>query len=124
MIRVLVSVFCAWLMICYLFLAFKSWDSVPSWLYYIWDKSFGAGFIMWLCLYKNVKFNDRYVVAPVVIFSFIRLLLDIFSFFTGVTAYNQYRIGVLFLFLTIVFYVLTLSRSNVFHKWLSKLLFN
>ena len=124
MIRVLVSVFCAWLMICYLFLAFKSWDSIPSWLYYIWDKSFGGGFIMWLCLYWNVKSYDRYVVAPVVVFCFLRFLLDVFSAFTGITAANEWRVAALFILLIAVFYVLTLKRSNIFHKWISKLLFN
>ncbi len=124
MIRVLVSVFCAWLMICYLFLAFKSWDSFPSWLYYIWDKSFGCGFVMWLCLYRNVRFHDRYVVAPVVVFCFLRWLLDVFSALTGVTAANEWRVATLFILLTVVFYVLTLKRGNPFDKWLSKLLFN
>ncbi len=124
MVRLLVFLYCAWLMVVYIFFSFKIWDYMPTWLFYMWDKSFGAGFIMWLCLYRNVKANDRYVVAPIVVFSFIRLALDVFSFFTGVTAYNQYRVGVLFLFLTVVFYVLTLNRSNIFHKWISKILFN
>lgn len=123
MIRGVVFVFCAFLMICYVFLSFDSWDSMPSWLYYMWDKSFGGGFMLWICVYRSMKFYDRHIVAPVVIFCFLRWLLDVFGFFTGITASNEWRVAALFILLTIVFYVLTLSRGNIFDKWLSRLLF-
>lgn len=124
LVRIVVTAYCCWLMICYTFLSFKAWDSFPSWLYYLWDKSFGCGFVVWLCLYINVNSIDRKVVAPIVFFSFIRWGLDLFGFISGITAYNEWRIAALFLGLLIVFYVLTLKKSNFADNFLDKHLLN
>lgn len=123
MIKVLIFLYCAWLMVCYNFLTFSAWDSLPNWLYYMWEKSFGVGFVMWLVLYINVK-KERPSLAPVVWFSVLRFGLDVFGFFTGITASSEPRIAVLFLALIAVFYVLTLRKHNICDKWLRKLLFN
>lgn len=124
MLRVLISLYCIGLFVFYMFLSFSSWDSVPNWVYYMWDKSVSAGFFLWLCLYMNVRIDDRKIIAPIVFFSLVRLLFDIVGFFGGPTATNEHRVAILFVILLLVFYVLTLTGSNIFHKWLSKLLFN
>lgn len=72
----------------------------------------------------NVRIDDRKIIAPIVFFSLVRLLFDVGGAFGGPTASNEYRVAILFAFLLVVFYVLTLTGSNIFHKWLSKLLFN
>lgn len=107
-----------------MFLSFSEWHSVPNWVYYMWDKSTGAGFLIWVCLYKSVRFDSRKLIAPVVFFSFIRFLFDVVGFFGGPTASSEYRVAILFVFLVAVFYVLTLTSGNIFDKWLRKLLIN
>lgn len=116
--------YCAGLLIFYVFLSLSEWDSVPNWVYYLWDKSAGCGFLLWICLYKSVRFDNRKIVNPLVWFSILRFLLDVVGFIGGPTAASEPKIAVLFIALVVVFYVLTLRNGAIFDKWLTKVLIN
>ena len=120
MIKISVFVYCAGLFIFYLMGSFSMYDSLPNWLYYLWDKSFGAGFFVWLTLYCNVYKSDRKIIAPIVFFSLIRFIWDIISSLTNVSVNNENVVAVLFILLLVPMYVLTLTKGNFLDKWLSK----
>ena len=93
-----------------------------NWLYYWWEKIFGSGIVVWLVVWFNCSSKDRNIVAPVIFFSFIRIVWDIVSFFFGVHINAPVPIAILFIIMIAICYVLTLSKDNFANKWLTRIL--
>lgn len=68
----------------------RLWD----WAYYLWDKGFAV--LVWYAIYRLSK--ER-VVIPVLVFSILRLIWEIISYFTGVSVNNTRAIAIGFVLL-------------------------
>jgi len=95
-----------------------------NWLYYWWEKIFGAGFVIWLAIYIKCSSRNRVIVAPVLLYSLIRVFWDVISFFVGAHINSPIIIAILFIILLGICYWFTLREGNFADKWLSKILFN
>lgn len=124
MIRVAIAGYCSGLVICYMFLAFGEWDSLPNIAYFIWDKTFGGSLMMWLSLYMVCAATDRKAIAPVLFFSIIRVIWEIVVVTLGIGVNNSTGICILFVILIVVIYVLTLKKTNFLYRFFDRLLLN
>jgi hypothetical protein len=97
-LRVAISLYLTGLLMFYSFAAFEI--TYWSWLYYGWDKLFGCSALLWYVVLIHTK--EKHLVKPVFVFSIIRFLWEIMSYFTGVTVSNEIAIAVLFILLIAV----------------------
>lgn len=120
-LKILIIVYLFFLLFCYTLQFFKHWDDISYGVYYIWDKSFGGGFVSWLCIYLFSKEECKYLLAPVVFFSFIRLSFEVIGFFFDISPDNDYRVALLFI--SLIFFVLCLfvNKDNLLTKSLGRL---
>lgn len=95
--RLAIAGFLLGLLVFYLAATFDTrlWD----WTYYLWDKSFGGGVAVWYAIYALSR--DR-VAIPVLVFSIIRLIWEIISYFTGVSVNNTKYIAIGFVVLCVI----------------------
>jgi len=103
-IKVAVVWFLMGLLFFYTAAVFKSYDALPNWIYYCWAKFDSV--LMWIVVYELCRRDMRKIIFPVLIFSIIRFIWDIVSFFTGVSVNNSSAVGFLFMLLvTVIFYL-------------------
>lgn len=88
-------------------------------IYFMWDKFCTGSFISWAVIYTMAGSSSRYVV-PVLAFSFVRVIWEIISKITGITATNDARIASLFIFLTISTGWLIFNKESYVTKFLEK----
>lgn len=117
LLNVIMAGYIIGLFVFYLKAAFhiKGWVTA----YYIWDKTFGAGFIFWYFLYRSIE-NQRSVLTPIVLFSFIRFLWEIPSAIYNISASNSGLVAFLFITLTITTSILMFKPNGSIVKFLEK----
>jgi uncharacterized Tic20 family protein len=93
------------------------WD----WGYYIWDKAAGGSVLVWWALMKS---NNRYrkQIKMVLMFSMLRFVWEVVSFFTGLSVNNVVAVSVLFIVIVTVISYLCLHENGRLSKFLSKYL--
>lgn len=124
-VQIAVTFYCLGLLVFLIFANFapEGLYNKWNWLYYWWEKIFGAGIVVWLSVYFNCSSRERSIVAPVIIFSAIRIFWDVVSFFFGVHINSPFAVAILFIILLAICYWLTLRKGNFADRWLSKILF-
>lgn len=117
-LNIIIAGYIIGLFVFYLKAAFhiKGWATA----YYLWDKSFGAGFLFWYCLYKLLPEQKKSVLSPIVLFSFIRFLWEIPSAIYNISASNSIMVAFLFIYLTITTSILIFKPNGSIVKFLEK----
>ncbi len=100
---------------------FASLD-ITGWVvgYYIWDKSFGAGCIIWLVLYELLPTYKKWIVRPVLLVSLLRSAWQILAYCIGWDLNNAIWLTVIFIVLTAAASYLTLNENSSGNNWLRK----
>ena len=93
----------------------------PIWdyAYYMWDKTVGAGFLVWYLIYKSVA-KDRKIVAPIMWFSFIRFVWEVVSLSFSIHINNKWVISLLFIILIFITGYLCFRADSRMAKFLNK----
>lgn len=118
-IKIAIALYIIPLFCFYTFLAFGK-DYTDA-IYFFWDKSVTGSFLSWLVIYKLAGEQSKYV-AAVLVFAFIRLVWEVISHFTEITATNDWRIASLFIFLCVVTGYLIFNKNSYVAIMLDKLL--
>jgi hypothetical protein len=124
LVKAAVALYCLCLLAFYLMGSFSYYHALPDWLYYWWATFCGGSFLSWTVIYVLMPLPHRHNVASIVLFSAIRFLWDVISYFSGLSINNGQVVAFLFLILIVVMSVLTLKRGNFADRWLSKILFS
>lgn len=88
--------------------------------YWLWDKAFGGGIFVFIVIYKLLRPVDRWIVRPVIIVCFVRLILQIVSYFTKVSINNDISVAISLSALCIAAGWLVLHENSRINVWLSK----
>ena len=91
---------------------------LPKWafIYYSWDKLLDGGVFAWAALYDLSKQPIRPVIKPIFLFSVIRFLWEVVSYFTGVSINNEWVVALLFLILLCVIALITFIEFDKHEK--------
>lgn len=106
------------LLVFYTFAAFdtRAWDIS----YFAWAKTCDGGLLLWGALYYTLKQPYRSWVKWIYAFSYVRLVIDIQSIFTGVGVNNNTSVAIAFICLVLIACYLTWFDDSSLNKWLSK----
>lgn len=96
-----------------------AWDVI----YFGWAKLFDMGLVFWAFFYFYSSPSIKRKVKWLFLFSVIRFVADVQSFYTGTGVNNQVLVAALFLILILITGYLVLMPSSRPAKWLSKNLF-
>lgn len=94
----------------------RAWDIV----YFGWSKIGDCGILAWIVIYYNGNKALRKVIKPLLVFSFIRLAVDVQSFFTGIGVNNEWLVALVFLLLIVSMGILVFIRESKFYRFLNK----
>lgn len=101
------------------FLVKAAFDVVVwEYAYYAWDKSVGAGFVVWYLVAKYSR--QRRIVMPVVWLAFSRFLWEIFSWLCPLPINHPIAVIILFMILTIAAAYACLNKDSNIAKFLDK----
>lgn len=88
--------------------------------YFIWDKSVGCGFVIWMALYFTAPKNVKWMVRPVLLLSIIRFIWQILAYWQGWDINHQWWLALFFIILSLSAAYLTLKENSRPNTWLSK----
>ncbi len=94
----------------------KGWATA----YYIWDKAIGCGFFFWYFIYLSCEKPVKISIAPVVVFSLIRLLWEIPSAIYNISASNSLMVAFLFIALVITTGIMLFRKDSKLVTFLVK----
>lgn len=89
-------------------------------VYFAWAKIADCGILAWIVIYYTSNKLTKKIIRPLVAFSFIRLAIDIQSFFTGIGVNNEWLVALAFLLLTISMGILIFINDSKISKFLNK----
>lgn len=92
------------------------WETI----YYLWDKSVGAGFLIWVLLYNFCTKDKKWMIKPVMILAAVRFVWQMLVYFTGWDINNQWWLALFFVLLSAGAGYLVLHENSRGNKWLSK----
>lgn len=91
---------------------------VWNYVYSIWDKSIGGGFVVWYLLAKYSR--ERRLILPVMWLAFSRFLWEFFSWIWPLPINHPIAVLVLFIILTIAAGYAVLNKDSGISKFLDK----
>lgn len=89
-------------------------------LYFLWDKSVGAGFLIFLVLLKYVPTGYKWIIRPVLILSAVRFIWQLIIYFTKWDVNNQWWLALFFVCLSGMTGWLIFHPKNRVNIFLSK----
>lgn len=94
----------------------NEWHTV----YYLWDKSVGAGLLIWIMLYKYCDKKNKWMIKPVLILAGFRFVWQMIVYFTGWDVNSEWWLASFFILLSIGAGYLVLHEKSRTNVWLSK----
>lgn len=94
------------------------WDIV----YFSWSKIADCGLLMWSFLFFYLRGEMKRIVRPLFLFSILRFICDIQSWFSGIGVNNNIIVALLFLGLSVLAGYLILHKGSSANKFLDKYL--
>lgn len=88
--------------------------------YYLWDKSVGAGFLIWILLYYASRKEVRWMIRPVLILASVRFAWQMVVYFTGWDINNQRWLALFFVLLSGGAGYMIIHENSPANVWLSK----
>jgi hypothetical protein len=92
------------------------WETI----YFLWDKSVGAGFLIFFALLKAVKPEYRWIIRPVLVLSLVRFIWQFIVHFTKWDVNNQWWLAGFFVCLSGMAGWLIFHPKNRVNIFLSK----
>lgn len=81
--------------------------------YFTWDKTVGAGFLIWLMLYWSVPRNQKWVVKPVLLLGICRFFWQVIAYAKGWNFNSQWWLALFFILLALAAGYLTLKENSL-----------
>ncbi len=94
----------------------RAWEQI----YFYWDKSAGAGFLVWMVLYYAVSRDRKWIIRPVLILAVIRFIWQVIAYMKGWDINNEAWLALFFVLLSAGAGYLVLHEKSRANVWLSK----